>query len=119
MSSLVDLGIGDAIKGLIGLGGEFIEDKDKRNEFNMRVREMEGNLTLTLIKQKTHPTVDAFVKLLYAMQPFFRPLGSLGMMAFLLYSYTQGIEMDKEIQVILAGAFPLWGASRHVEKNKK
>ena len=113
---LVDLGIGDAIKGLIGLGSEFIEDKDKRNEFNMRVKEMEGSITLALIQQKTTPKVDAAVKLLYALIPFFRPIGSAAMTVFGAYAMYTGMEMPPSLEYILVGAFPAWGASRYSEK---
>ena len=116
MSGLVDLGIGDFISGLMGMGKELIEDKDKRNEFNMRVKEMEGKIVLALIQQKTTPKVDATVKLLHAFIPFFRPLGGALMTAFGAYALATGMEIPVGLEAVLISAFPAWGASRYKEK---
>jgi hypothetical protein len=117
--AIIDAGFGGLFKGLLNLGSEFIEDKDKRNEFNMRVKESENEFNTVLIQTKTTPIVDAIVKLLYAFIPFFRPVGSFLMTAFGIYAHWKGLEIDVMNHGLLDSAFPLWMGSRHVEKNKK
>ena len=115
----IDAGLGDLFKGLIGLGGEFIEDKDKRNEFNMKIMESQNAFNTAILTQETHPKVDAAVKLLFALNSLWRPIGSFLMAGFGIYSYMTGITLPSEIQVLLFGAPIGWGVSRHIEKGKK
>lgn len=112
-----------AIDGLFNLAGEWIEDKDKRNEFNFKVQELQFKLRESLLATKTTPKTDAFVKLLIAFRdiilPLLRPLGAAAMTAFGMYCHVNGVDIDAASQVIMDGAFPAWGASRHVNKQKE
>ena len=115
MLSLID-DAGDIVKGLIGLGSEFIEDKDKRNEFNYKAMELNNQMNLAIMNKETHPWVDAAVKLLYAFNSLWRPLGSAAMTGFAIYAWAKGIEIDATGHTILASAFPGWMTSRHFNK---
>ena len=108
----------DAVEGLIGLGKEFIVDKDKAIEFEYKTRELSMSMEKTLLSTTTTPKVDALVKLMYACQPFFRPLGSFCMTAFGAWCHYKGITLDVALHSIFDGAFPAWGVSRHVAKQK-
>lgn len=111
------------IEGLTDLAGEWIEDKDKQNEFNFRVKELSFKLRETLLTTKTTPKTDAFVKILIAFRdiimPLLRPLGAAGMTAFALYCQYKGIELTGATEAVLVGAFPAWGASRHAHKKEE
>lgn len=111
------------IQSISGLAGEFIEDKDKRNELIFKVKELEFSLRESLLSTKTTPKTDAFVKLLIAFKdiilPMLRPVGAAMMTGFGMYCHYKGIPLDGATQVIMDGAFPAWGASRHVNKNKE
>lgn len=127
------LGIGavaDVFKGLIGVGSELIEDKDKRNEYAFKLAELQMQLTQTMLTQQTHPRADAAVKLLYAFKelvlPMFRPVGALALAMWggthpetLQWLHdTMGTAGDAIIGAIF-GSFPAWGVSRHIEKGRK
>lgn len=114
------------IDSISGLASEFIEDPDKRNELMFKVQQLEFSLRETLLTTKTNPWVDGFVKILIAFRdiilPMLRPLGAF-------YLSYMGVDMAQielaagdEISTLSAGlatAFPAWGASRHVNKNKE
>lgn len=120
MAGLVDFGLGDIFTSLIGLGGELIEDKDKRNEYNMKIMESRNKLDMAILQMKTHPKVDAFVKVLFALNSLWRPALGASMTIFGIYAHLkEGIDLSVASQAIFDGAFPAWGLSRHVEKNKK
>lgn len=97
---------------LIDLGKEVIVDKDKQIEFEYKVKELEHQLTMELVKTATVPWVDATIKMLV----FLRPLGAALMTAFGMYCHYKGIDMDAATHAIFDGAFPAWGVSRHVNK---
>ena len=111
------------IDGFFGLAEEWIEDPDKKNEFNFKVKELEFKLRESLLTTKTTPKTDAFVKLLIAFRdiilPLLRPLGAFCMTLFGAYCHYKGIPMDGAMHAIFDGAFPAWGASRHVHKQKE
>ena len=104
---------------LISLGSELIEDKDKKNEFAHKIMEMEADLQKELLKTKTMPKVDAFVKLVLCIKPLIRPIGGALMTAFGMYAHWKGIPIDTALHAIFDGALPAWGVSRHVEKQKQ
>ncbi len=114
-----DINIGSLFDGLFKLGGEFIEDKDKRNEFNMMIARSQNDFNTAIINMKTTPKVDALVKLLYALNALWRPIGSAAMFVFGVYAVVTGIEISTELSAILFGAFPAWGAFRQLDKAKK
>lgn len=122
--------VADVFSDLIGLGKELIEDKDKRNEYAFRLAELRVQLAEKMLTQQTHPKADAAVKLLYAFKeillPMMRPVGSL-LLALWGASHPEQIKWlhdnlgtlgDGTILSIF-GAFPAWGVSRHIEKNRK
>ena len=118
MGSLID--VGGIFDSLFGLAGELIEDKDKRNEFNMKIMESKNALSMAILQQKTHPKVDAAVKVMYALNMFWRPVVSAAMTIFGAYCHYKQIDLGSlAIHGMFDGAFPAWGFSRHVEKNKK
>jgi len=125
-----DINIGGIFDGLFDIGKELIEDKDKRNEFNMKIAEAKTNLKLAelkaetahetaLLSQTTNPKVDAFVKLLLALVPLMRPIGTALMTGAGIYMSIKGIQVDPRISVGLVSAFPAWGLSRHILRNKE
>ena len=59
---------------LIKLGSEYIVDKDKVIEFQFKAMELRQQQAVSLLATKTHPFVDALVKLMYAFQIFWRPM---------------------------------------------
>lgn len=104
------------LSGILSIGKELIEDKDKKNEFADKAMER-------LLATETHPFVDAVVKLSYAADQItkglLRPLGAAVMTAFGIYAHLNGIEIDGALHAMFDGAFPAWGASRHAEKARK
>lgn len=111
------------IDSVSSLASEFIEDKDKLNEINLKIRELESKVTTTLLSTKTTPKADAFVKILIAFRdivvPLLRPVGASCMTAVGLYCHLNGVEIDGATHAMIDGAFPAWGASRHVNKHKE
>lgn len=105
--------------GLIDIGKELITDKDKQIEYAFKTQEIMLEFSKVLIGTQTTPWVDATVKLLYALQTFWRPLVGAAMTAFGAYCHYKGVSMDAGLHAIFDGAFPAWGASRHIEKVKK
>ena len=113
----------DAFKGLTNLVSEFIVDDDLRAKLDVELQKLEVGITTQLLNTATTPKVDAFVKILIAFKnviiPLFRPLGAGAMTAFGMWMHYEGTPMDGATQIVMDGAFPAWGASRHVEKQKK
>lgn len=62
-------------------------------------------------------SVISFV--VYVAIPLARPVGSFCMTAFGAYCHAKGISMDTAIHAVFDGAFPAWGLSRHVHKQKE
>ena len=110
-------------KGLFGVVDQLVEDKDKKNEIILKISEMQNQLNLTLLQQKTTPWVDATVKLLFAFRdlviPLMRPIIGALMTGYAAYAETQGVALSPVVQAALAAAFPGWMYSRHSEKNGK
>ena len=106
------------VDGLIGLGKEFVVDKDKQIEFAFKSQELVFKTMQALLLAKTNPWVDGAVKLLYALQTFWRPLVGGCMTLFGAFCHWKGIDLGNSA-LIFDGAFPAWGASRHVEKVAK
>jgi hypothetical protein len=115
MIPIVD-SVAGIFKGLTGLASEFIEDKDKRNEFNLLIKQAENQLTIAIITQETVPWVDALVKLMYASLSFARPVGGFAMTAFAGYLALKQIPVPKELLILFGSAGPAWGLSRHISK---
>lgn len=112
----VDINLDGLFGGLFNVIDQVVVDKDKAAEIKYKVLELKHDFATTLVTQKTTPKVDATVKLMYAFIPFFRPVGTACMTAFAIYADTNGIELSPTVEYILYGAFPAWGASRHIEK---
>lgn len=104
---------------LIQLGSEYIVDKDKLIEFQFKAMQLKQEQAVTILATKTNPFIDALVKLMYAFQIFWRPLVGMLMTGFGAYCHYKGIDMDVALHAVFDGAFPAWGVSRHVEKQKK
>ena len=110
-----------AVEGAIGLVSEYIEDPDKKAELMTRTVE-------AMLASKTTKTVDALVKLAYASQMItkglIRPLFSVGVFIYGLSNpdvIAQLHELGAVGDLAIAGIFgsaPLWGYSRHKEKNQ-
>lgn len=111
--------IDSLIRDIIGLGRELIVDKDKAIEFEFKAAELRVQALSTVLQTKTHPWVDAAVKLMYAFQIFWRPLVGTLMTGFGMYCHYKGIQMDTGLHAVFDGAFPAWGVSRHIEKKQK
>ena len=111
-----------AIPGLIEIGKELIEDKDKAVEFQHRALDAQLQLLSKLAEQQTIPWVDGLVKLLTALVALVRPLASVGVFLYGLFHpellqqlHALGTPGDLAIGAIF-GAAPAWGLSRHREK---
>ncbi len=115
--------VGNLITSLFSIGGKFIEDKDKKNEFAFKVLEMANTLSMKMLETKTYPWVDALVKLAYAadaiMMKLLRPFGAAVLTGIVIYCDMKGIELSSTVNALGAAAFPGWMASRHVNKQKK
>lgn len=109
----------DVVDNLINLGDQYIVDQDKLIEFKFKAYELKTNAVTTLLGVKTNPFIDGLVKLMYAFQIFWRPFVGGLMTMFGAYCHYKGIEMDVALHAIFDGAFPAWGVSRHIEKQKK
>jgi hypothetical protein len=111
------------IDNISSLAGEFIEDKDKRNDLMFKVKELEFSLRETLLATKTNPYVDGFVKVLIAFRdiilPMMRPLGAF-YLSYMGVDIAQAeLAAGDDISALSGGltaAFPAWGASRHANK---
>src|SRR5690606_10746909 len=105
---------------IIGLGKEFVVDKDKQIEFAFKIAELQHDLLAQVMTMQTTPKVDAFVKILYAIKelviPMLRPIGTGLITAFGLYAHYKGIQIPEAIHAGLDAAFGTWVYSRHVEK---
>ena len=104
---------------LLQLGAEFITDKDKLIEYQFKAMELKQAQALAILNKDTSPWIDGTVKLMMAFQVFWRPFVGAAMTLFGAYAHYKGIEIDAAAHLIFDGAFPAWGASRHVEKQKK
>ena len=111
--------VADGVKSLINLGSEMIEDKDKRNEFNYKARELANTFHVELLKTQTIPWVDAFIKIVLSFKGLMRPAGAAISLGIWLWLKNKGVEMDPAVQAILLGQAPAWGWSRHVEKQER
>ncbi|PUB87065.1 MAG: hypothetical protein DBP02_02135 [gamma proteobacterium symbiont of Ctena orbiculata] len=107
------------INGLIGLGSEWITDKDKQIEFAYKMRELNFKIAESLLRTQTVPWVDATVKIIYALVALMRPIGTALMTAFGLYAHYKQIQIDPAVHAAIDGAFPAWGVSRHMNKKKE
>jgi len=109
--------------GLFKLGDKLIVDQDKKAEYAFRIQEMANDFAKTMLAVKSYPWVDALVKLAYASEAIikglFRPIVATCMFAFAVYAETHAIELSATAETLLYGAFPAWGASRHVDKQRK
>ena len=108
----------DLGKALVSLGSEFIEDKDKRNEFAFKVTEMTSAFSTELLRSKTVPWVDALIKFVLATKGIYRPIGAFISLLLWVWLKTKGIEINTAIEVALVGQGPAWGWSRHREKQE-
>lgn len=106
------------IDSIIGIGKEVIVDKDKQIEFEYKARELWYAQSTELLKTQTIPWVDATVKILFALNSLWRPIVSAAMTAFAAYCAVMGIELSETMTSIFASAFPAWGLSRHLNKQK-
>lgn len=106
------------LSGLIGLASEYIPDKDKQAEFQLKAKKYEHDLLSTILETTTVPWVDATVKILIALNAMWRPIAGAAMTAFGAYAHVNGIDIPVELHAMFDGAFPAWGASRHFNKQK-
>lgn len=109
----------DGVKAITGLASEYIEDPDKKIEFEYKAKELETGLLETVLNTTTVPWVDALVKILVTLNSLWRPMVGAMMTAFGAYAHLKGIDMDPAAHVIFDGAFPAWGASRHMNKKQQ
>ena len=107
------------INGIIGLGSEWITDKDKQIEFAFKMRELNFKMAESLLRTQTVPWVDATVKIIYAFVALMRPLGTALMTGFGLYAHYKQIPIDTALHAAIDGAFPAWGVSRHINKTRE
>jgi len=111
------------IPSLFKIGDKLIVDQDKKAEYAFKVQEMMFKQMEVMLNVKTFPWIDALVKLSYASESIikglFRPLGAAALTGFAIYADIYGINLSEGVELILYGAFPAWGVSRHTEKKDK
>lgn len=112
-----------AIESVTGLISELTIDDDKQAEIRLELERLKVDVRKQLLNTTTTPKTDAAVKLMIAFRdiilPLLRPLGAACMTAFAAYCAYSGVELAGATEAMLVGAFPAWGASRHVHKSKK
>lgn len=111
-------------QGIIELAKELIPDRDKFKKFETEVDKAKIEFDRLVLGTSTTPNVDAFVKILYAVERFatslFRPVGSALMTGFAMYAhYKGGLGIDPAVLYAMDGAFPGWGLSRHLHKKEE
>ena len=110
------------LQGIIELGKRFFTNKDHKEAFENEIEKAQLQLDQLLLTTTTTPKVDAFIKILYALERFtkslWRPFGGACMTAFGIYAHYKGLPIDQATHLLLDGAFPAWGASRHMEKSR-
>ena len=111
--------VADGVKSLINLGSEMIEDKDKRNEFNYKARELANTFHVELLKTQTIPWVDALIKFMLATKGLYRPAGAFILALIGAYFAYKQIAVPEWLYGVLFGAGPAWGWSRHEEKKER
>lgn len=110
--------------GILEVAKKLIPDSDKRAELETKIESARIEMDRMLLSTTTTPKTDAFVKILYAVERFvstlWRPIGSAAMTAFGMYAHWKGIDLGGAVNhAVFDGAFAAWGASRHMEKQKK
>jgi hypothetical protein len=108
------------LTGILELAKKLIPDKDRFKELETEVTKAGIEFDRLLMGTTTAPWVDATVKLMYAFERFFtslwRPLGTFALTAFAGYCDAKGIQLSETVEMLLYGAFPGWGVSRHMHK---
>lgn len=120
---MVGLPYESAITSITGLVSEWIEDPDKKIEFEFKMRELNFRVAESLLKTQTVPWVDATVKIMYALLAFIRPIGAL----YLSYRGIEAVDLERlgnsdianYVNAGLGMSFPGWMLSRHKNKNKE
>lgn len=93
--------------------GEVVTETDKeQQQFDREVRYLAA-------KHLHVRWAEGFRVMVLAVNALWRPLGALAMTAFGAYCHLHGVEMIESAHLLFDGAFPAWGASRHVIKNKE
>ena len=109
------------ISPVTNLADKLILDKDKYAELQHKKLELKHKSKDKLLSITTTPKTDAFVKLLIAFNdvilPLLRPVGSACMTGFVIYCEANDIELSAATELMMAGAFPAWMASRHKNKS--
>ena len=112
-----------AIESITGLISELTVDDDKIAEINLEIEKLKSGITSQLLSTATTPKVDATIKIMIAFKniilPMLRPFGAACMTGFGMYCHYKEIPLDGATQVVMDGAFPAWGASRHMHKAKQ
>ncbi len=111
-----------AVESATGLISEFIEDPDKKAEITARTVE-------AMLGSKTIKYVDAIVKLAYASEHLMKGLIRPSISAFAFLYGLFNPEVLKSLHELgtvgdagiaaMFGSFPMWGISRHKEKQAK
>lgn len=101
---------------VLGIVKEAVVDKDKRNEINLKLAELQHSVQMALITSQTVPWVDALVKFMYALVALAAPIGSFAITAFGLYCYYKQVQIPEHVHTLITSAFPAWRGMRHLEK---
>lgn len=108
---------------ILEVAKKLIPDKDKFKELETQVQQAKIEVDRLIMSTQTIPWVDAVVKLMYAFERFinslWRPLGAAAMTAFGMYAHWKGIDIGEANHLLMDGAFPGWGLSRHVTKTEE
>lgn len=112
--------IAELLRGIVSVGDQLIEDKDKKAEFASEVAKLHAELIGKLVSTPTVPWVDALVKLIYTLGDvglkWLRPVGGIALTGVGVYLHLKGIAIPEYMQAALDMAFPGWMLSRHLEK---
>ena len=106
-------------KGL-GILDQYVEDKDLKAKLGFELSRLQIDMQRTVVTMSTTPTMDAFVKLLYATRdviiPMLRPLGASLLTGAAVYMEMHHVAMPEWLTAMLGSAFPSWMVSRHLDK---
>lgn len=97
--------------GLIGLGSEYIEDKDKRNEFSFKVQEMIHTATDSA---RDHDKASYGITFVDAIRGLIRPVITLAMSAN--YVINRGENFNQYDYMVLGVVLTFWFGGRELQK---
>lgn len=118
-TNLIEAGIGVLDKGF-GIIDQLVDDGDLAAKLKNQLLTEQMNFIQTLLVSKDVP---GYVKLMVALRdfilPMMRPIGGFVLTAGAAWMAAKGIELPDYLMAAMAGAFPGWVVSRHIDKKQE